>query len=93
MPTFGEWEATVLDECYDTVDYVSMHQYYGNRDNDSANFLASSVDLDQFITSVAAICDYVKGKHHGKKNINICMVSLQRGRFQAGKVDSEAASA
>ena len=71
MPTFGEWEATVLDECYDTVDYVSMHQYYGNRDNDSANFLASSVDMDQFISNVVAICDYVKGKHHGKKNINI----------------------
>ncbi len=73
MPTFGDWEATVLDECYDTVDYVSMHQYYGNADNDSASFLASSVDLDQFITTVASICDYVKGKHHGSKNINISL--------------------
>ena len=73
MPTFGEWEATVLDESYGTVDYVSMHQYYGNRDNDSANFLASNVDLDQFISSVISICDYVKGKHHGKKTINISL--------------------
>ena len=73
MPTFGDWEATVLDHCYETVDYVSMHQYYGNRDNDSANFLASSVDLDQFISNVVAICDYVKGKKHGKKNINISL--------------------
>ncbi len=73
MPTFGSWEATLIDECYDTIDYVSMHQYYGNRDNDSANFLASSVDLDQFITNVIAICDYVKGKKHGKKNINISL--------------------
>lgn len=73
MPTFGEWEATVLDECYGTIDYVSMHQYYGNRDGDSANFLASSVDLDQFISTVVSICDYVKGKHHGKKNINISL--------------------
>ena len=73
MPTFGEWEATLLDECYDTIDYVSMHQYYGNQDNDSANFLASNVDLDNFITNVIAICDYVKGKKHGKKNINISL--------------------
>ena len=73
MPTFGEWEATLLDECYDTIDYVSMHQYYGNRDNDSANFLASNVDLDNFITNVIAICDYIKGKKHGKKNINISL--------------------
>ena len=67
MPTFGEWETTVLDECYDTVDYVSMHQYYGNRDNDSANFLASSVDLDQFISTVVSICDYIRGKHQSRR--------------------------
>ena len=73
MPTFGSWEATLIDECYDTIDYVSMHQYYGNRNNDSANFLASNVDLDQFISNVVAICDYVKGKKHGKKNINISL--------------------
>lgn len=73
MPTFGEWEATVLDECYDMVDYVSMHQYYGNRDNDSADFLACSVDLDQFIKTVISICDYVKGKHHGRKDIHISL--------------------
>ena len=28
MPTFGYWEDTVLEECYDTIDYISMHQYY-----------------------------------------------------------------
>ena len=24
MPTFGSWEYTVLDECYDEVDYLSL---------------------------------------------------------------------
>ena len=28
MPTFGDWEATVLGHCYDHVDYVSLHAYY-----------------------------------------------------------------
>lgn len=73
MPTFGDWEATVLDECYDTVDYISMHQYYGNYDNDSANFLASSQNLDQFISNVVSVCDYVKGKRRGKKDIHISL--------------------
>ena len=27
MPTFGAWEATVLEETYDLVDYVSLHTY------------------------------------------------------------------
>lgn len=71
MPTFGSWEAEVLDECYDNVEYISMHQYYGNADNDTADFLGSSVAMDDFIKGVVSICDYIKIKKHGKKDINI----------------------
>ncbi len=28
MPTFGDWELTVLDQAYDQIDYLSLHQYY-----------------------------------------------------------------
>lgn len=73
MPTFGEWEACVLEEGYDVIDYISMHQYYGNPDDDTPSFLASNVDLDHFIQNVIAICDYVKGKKHSKKTINISL--------------------
>lgn len=71
MPTFGEWEATVLGYCYDTVDYISMHTYYNNHADDSADFLANTLNMDDFIKSVIATCDYVKGKKHSKKKINI----------------------
>ena len=71
MPTFGSWEAAVLDHCYDQVDYLSLHQYYGNRDGNTPDFLASSVGMDEFISSVVSICDYVKAKKHGKKKINL----------------------
>ena len=71
MPTFAEWEATVLDLTYDEVDYVSLHTYYGNRDQDTANFLARSLDMDQFIHSVIAICDYVKAKKKSNKEIHL----------------------
>lgn len=71
MPTFAEWEATVLDLTYDYVDYISLHTYYGNRDNDTPNFLARSLDMDEFIHSVIAICDYVKAKKRSKKTIHL----------------------
>ena len=71
MPTFGSWEYTVLDECYDEVDYLSLHQYYGNYANDTVDFLASSKGMDDFISGVVAICDAVKAKKHGKKQINL----------------------
>lgn len=71
MPTFGEWEETVLEHCYDEVDYLSLHQYYGNRDDDTADFLACNVGMDKFISSVVAICDCVKAKKRSDKQINL----------------------
>lgn len=71
MPTFGDWELQMLDECYENVDYVSLHRYYGNRHNDTADFLASTLDLNDFIRTVVAICDAVKGKKHSKKTLNL----------------------
>lgn len=71
MDTFPEWDATALELSYDNVDYISMHRYYGNKENDTANFLAQTVDMDNFIKSVTATCDYIKTKKRSKKTINL----------------------
>ena len=71
MPTFPAWEATVLEHTYEHVEYISMHTYYGNRDNDLGNYLARSLDMDHFIRTVVATCDYVKAKKRGRKDIHI----------------------
>lgn len=71
MPTFGDWELTMLNECYDHVDYVSLHRYYGNPTNDTRGFLARSMDLDAFIQTVVSICDAVGGKKHSKKKLHL----------------------
>jgi alpha-N-arabinofuranosidase len=71
MPTFGAYELAVLDECYQDIDYMSLHTYYGNRDGDTANFLARTMDMDTFIKSVAAMCDAIQGKKHAKKKVHL----------------------
>lgn len=71
MPTFAEWEATVLDLSYEHVDYISLHNYYGNPDNDTASYLAKGIEMDDFIKSVVAICDYIKAKKRSKKRIHL----------------------
>lgn len=71
IPTFGEWEATVLEHTYDYVDYISLHAYYDNYEDNIENFLAKSIDMDSYIKSVIATCDYIKGKKKSKKTINI----------------------
>jgi len=71
MPTFGHWEATVLEEAYDVSDYISLHIYFDNVEDNLPNFLAKSVEMDTFIETVISICDYVKGKNRKKKSINL----------------------
>jgi alpha-L-arabinofuranosidase len=71
MPTFGTWEATVLSETYDLIDYVSLHGYYEQRGDDRGSFLASGANMDRFIEAVVATCDHVRGVGHHKKRVNL----------------------
>ncbi|GAA1465975.1 alpha-N-arabinofuranosidase [Microbacterium thalassium] len=71
MPTFGEWERTVLTHTYEDVDYISCHAYYEEKNGDLASFLASAVDMDGFIETVVATADHVGAVRGSKKKINI----------------------
>ncbi|MDR0818480.1 MAG: alpha-N-arabinofuranosidase [Oscillospiraceae bacterium] len=71
MPTFPDWEGETLTHTYDYVDYISLHQYFSKKPEDGGDFLASTVELDRFITTVAGICDEIKAKKQSDKTINI----------------------
>jgi alpha-L-arabinofuranosidase len=71
MPSFGAWEATVLQETYDVVDYISLHAYYEEVDGDRGSFLASAVDMESFIDNVVATCDHIGARLKSAKRINL----------------------
>ena len=71
MPTFGAWEAEVLDETYELADYISMHQYYEKGLRSTEAFLAQTMDMDEFIKGTVAACDYIKAKKKSRKTVNI----------------------
>ena len=71
MPTFPAWEESVLMHTYEHIDFISLHSYYSNRDQDTANFLARSLDMDHFINDVVATCDHVQARKRGKKPVNL----------------------
>jgi alpha-N-arabinofuranosidase len=71
MPTFGHWEATVLEEVYEQVDYITLHNYYEDVDGDLPSFLASSDSMDDFITTVTGTCDHIKGELHSAKTMQL----------------------
>lgn len=69
MPTFGDWERTVLEHSYDSVDFISCHAYYQERGGDLASFLASAVDMQYFIDTVICAADHVGSKKRSDKKI------------------------
>ncbi|TMR07719.1 alpha-N-arabinofuranosidase [Nonomuraea turkmeniaca] len=71
MPTFGAWEAEVLEETYDLVDYISCHAYYEEKDGDLGSFLACSTNMEYFIRSVVATADHVGARLKSRKKIDI----------------------
>jgi alpha-L-arabinofuranosidase len=62
MPTYPQWEATVLEATYDQVDYISLHMYFENYEKNTAEYLALPMKLDRYIGTVSGIIDYVKAK-------------------------------
>lgn len=72
MPTFGAWEATVLELCYEQVDYISAHAYYNEEWAGSLqDYLASSVDMDHFIEEVVATADSVRARKRSDKVLEV----------------------
>jgi alpha-N-arabinofuranosidase len=73
MPTYLVWDREVLEECYDQVDGISLHNYYGNTretsGNSTARYLAMNLDMERQIHEVAAVCDYVQGLRKSPKRL------------------------
>ena len=46
------WNRTVLERLHDEIDYISLHTYIGNPENDVERFLAASRDIDDRIEVV-----------------------------------------
>jgi len=73
LPTYLVWDREVLEECYDQVDGISLHNYYGNTPQltgaSSARFLAMNLDMERQIHEIAAVCDYVQGTLRSPKRL------------------------
>jgi len=73
LPTYLVWDREVLEECYDQVNGISLHNYYGNTaaltNNDSSRYLAMNLDMERQIQEIAAVCDYVQGVLRSPKRL------------------------
>ncbi len=69
MPTYGAWEERVLEHCYDEVDFLSLHLYFENRRDSTAEFLCNVEVMDRFIKEVGAVADAVGARKRSRKRI------------------------
>jgi alpha-N-arabinofuranosidase len=61
------------DHCFEAADFISLHQYFHNRDNDIARFFTQVDKLDSFITEVTAVADAVAARRRSQKRIMLSM--------------------
>jgi len=73
MPTYLEWDREVLEQCYDYVDGLSLHRYFGNWERDSGNktenYLALNLSMERQIAETLAVCDLVRGHKRSPKKL------------------------
>ncbi|HEX2418034.1 MAG TPA: alpha-N-arabinofuranosidase [Micromonosporaceae bacterium] len=74
MPTYGEWEATVLEHGYEAIDYIALHHYFDPGEDTPVGkreFLTSGVVMDRYIEGAIATCDHIGAKLGSRKRIQL----------------------
>ena len=72
LNTYMEWDREVLDTIWQDVDYISLHRYVGNRENDTASYLGVTKAIDRQIEEMDAVCRFIQAKHRTEKRIYSC---------------------
>ncbi|MGK7296844.1 MAG: alpha-N-arabinofuranosidase [Candidatus Wenzhouxiangella sp. M2_3B_020] len=72
MPTYPDWEREVLEECYENVDYISLHKYFGNNSRDTLNYFGKIEQTGRYIQAIGGVIDFVKAKKRATNDVHIC---------------------
>jgi len=61
----------VLEHTYESVDHISLHMYFANRQKNTANYLALNHKLDNYIATIESTINLVKANKRSKHQIGI----------------------
>lgn len=67
--SFPAFDAKALEIAYDYVDYISVHNYISNTEQDMKNYLAKPLVTERFLKQAGATLDYVQAKVRSDKKI------------------------
>lgn len=90
------WNRTVLERLKTEIDFISLHTYIGNRDNNFEKFLSAGADIDDRIDVVEGL---IKAARIGQNNPrpiaiafdewNVWYRTLVQGEFEIGRTGLE----
>lgn len=69
METYPMWDMEVLEQTYDVIDYLALHQYYGGQEKGTKSFLAQTLDMEEYIKTIRSAAQVIKKKKRSDKEI------------------------
>jgi len=69
IPTYPEWDRIALETCWEDVDYLSLHYYANNDQNDTGSFLALARQFESHVDTLAATLRFVKAKLRSRHEV------------------------
>ena len=72
LDSYLQWDRQVLEYLGDYADYISLHRYAGNPDDDTANYLAITNAIDRQIEEMDAACRFVQAQRRSGKRTYLC---------------------
>ena len=59
---YPQWDLEVLQECYENVDYISLHHYHAAAPDNYGALLGSGEYFEDYINTEIALCDFLQTK-------------------------------
>ena len=70
---YPDWDRVALEECYEAVDYISLHHYHSAPPDLPQALLAGYQAYEDYIRTEIALCDYIRTKLRSKKTMMLAL--------------------
>ncbi len=94
---YPDWDRQVLEECYEAVDYISLHHYHSAPPDMPEALLAGYLAYEDYINTEIALCDFLRTKLRVDKTMMLALdeygtMFRPRGGFRLGRGGRQPAS-
>ncbi len=66
---YPDWDRKVLEQCYETVDMISLHHYHSAPVGNIAGVMAGYQAFEDYIRTEIGLCDYIRTRQRVKKTM------------------------